>query len=71
MVCQIPFLHNIMSNSLDISNLIKLSPKRNALLDKLYKELAAEYPGFRTLSPKRWTARGNSLKSILDNRLPL
>ena len=70
MVRQIPFLDN-MSNSLEISNLIKLSPKRNALLDKLHKELAAEYPGFRTLCPTRWTVRGNSLKSILDNWLPL
>ena len=71
MIRQIPFLDNIMSNSLEISNLIKLSPKRNALLDKLHKELAAEYPGIRTLCPTRWTARGNSLKSFLDNWLPL
>ena len=42
MVRQIPFLDNIMSNSLEISNLIKLSPKQNALLDKLHKELGAE-----------------------------
>ena len=58
MVRQIPFIDNIMSNSLEISNIIKLSPKRNALLDKLHKELAAEYPGFRTLCPTRWTVRG-------------
>ena len=71
MVRQTLFLDN-MSNSLEISNLIKLSPKRNALLEKLHEELAAEYPGFRTLCPTRWTTvRGNSLKSILDNWLPL
>ena len=70
MVRQIPFLENL-SNSLEISNLIKLSPKRNALLDKLHKELAAGYPGFRTLCPTRWTVRENYLKSILDNWLPL
>ena len=54
MVRQIPFLDNIMSNFLEISNLTKLSPKRNALLDKLHKELAAKYPGFRTLCLTRW-----------------
>ena len=53
MVRQIPFLDNIMSNSLEFSNLIRLSPKRNALLDKLHVELAAECPGFRTLCPAR------------------
>ena len=71
MVRQIPFLDNIMSNSLEISNLIKRSTKRNALLDKLHKELPAEYPGFRTLCPARWTVQENSLKSILDNWFPL
>ena len=52
MVRQIPFLDN-MSNSLEISNFIKLSSKRNALPEKLHQELAAEYPGFRTLCPTR------------------
>ena len=32
MVCQIPFLDNIVSNSLKTSKLIKPSPKRNVLL---------------------------------------
>ena len=71
MVRQIPFLDNIMSNSLEISNLTKLSPKRNALLDKLHKEPAAKYPGFRTLYLTRWAIPENSLKRILDNWLPL
>ena len=38
---------------------------------KLHKELAAKYPGFRNLCPTRWIVWGNSLKSILDNWLPL
>ena len=41
------------------------------MLNKLHKGVAAEYPGFRTLCPTRWTLRRNSLKSILDNWLPL
>ena len=28
------------------------------------------YPGFRTLWPTRWTARGSSLRSIVDNWMP-
>ena len=41
------------------------------MLHKFHKELAAKYPGFRTLCPTRWTVQGNSLTSILDNWLPL
>ena len=69
MVPQIPFLDNVMSNSLEISNLIKLLPKQNALLDKPHKELTAEYPGFRTLCPTRWAVRRNSLIPKVVSRI--
>lgn len=61
----------IMADALDtafeISKLIKYSPKRNAMFDNLKKDLAPDSPGFRVLCPTRWTVRGKSLKSILDN----
>ena len=67
----VPFLHNTMSTTLEISNLIKLFLKRDAMLDKLHHELAAQYPGFCTLCRKKWTVRGSSPRSIVDNWVPL
>ena len=51
----------------EISKLIKKSPKRDALFQKLKSELATESPGFRTLCPTRWTVRAACLQSVLDN----
>lgn len=51
----------------EITKLIKFSPKRGAVFDKLKEELSPDTPGFRVLCPTRWTVRGNSLQSVLDN----
>ncbi len=61
----------IMKDSLDttreITKLIKKSPRRDTLFEKLKSELAPDTPGVRVLCPTRWTVRAYSLKSILDN----
>ena len=49
----------------DISKLIKKTPKRDAIFQKL--KSAPDKPGFRVLCPTRWTVRAASLQSILDN----
>ena len=51
----------------EISKLIKKSPKRDALFQKLKVEIAEETPGFRVLCPTRWTVRAASIQSVLDN----
>jgi len=51
----------------EISKLIKKSPKRSALFEKLKQELSSETIGVRVLCPTRWTVRAASLQSILDN----
>lgn len=51
----------------EISKLLKYSPKRHAMFEKLKKELAPDTPGFRVLCPTRWTVRGESLRSVLEN----
>ncbi|XP_065662683.1 uncharacterized protein LOC136085316 [Hydra vulgaris] len=53
----------------EISKLIKKLPKRDALLNKLKAELSdlAGIPGIRTLCPTRWTVKGSSCKSIIDD----
>ena len=51
----------------EISKLIKKSPKRDALFQKLKSDLAPDTLGFRVLCPTRWTVRAASLQSVLDN----
>ena len=61
----------LMKDALDVvievSKLIKKSPKRDAAFDKLKAEFAPETPGFRLLCPTRWTVRAGSLQSVIDN----
>ena len=62
---------SIMSDALDncqkISDLLKYSPKRDALFRKIKAEIAPESIGFRILCPTRWTGRGNCLQSVYEN----
>ena len=67
MVKNARFLKDSMDTTYDISNLIKKSPKRDAMLQKIRKDISLEYPGFRVLCPTRWTVRAESMKIILDN----
>ena len=61
----------LMKSSLEvvaeISKLIKKSPKRDAVFQKLKSDLSPDTPGFRVLCPTRWTVRATSLQSVLDN----
>lgn len=49
----------------EISKVVKKSPKRDSLFEKLKFELAPDSPGFRVLCPTRWTVRAASLQSVL------
>eukprot|EP00117_Sycon_ciliatum_P039495 scpid76784/ scgid29186/ len=64
-------LSAIMQDALDvvaeISKMLKKSPKRDALFEKLKADIAPECPGFRVLCPTRWTVRAASLQRVLDN----
>ena len=51
----------------EIGKLIELSPKRDALFQKLKQEIAPDSPGFRVLCPTRWTVKAKSLLSVLHN----
>ena len=61
----------LMKSSLEvvaeISKLIKKSPKRDSVFQKLKSDLAPDTPGFRVLCPTRWTVHAASLQSVLDN----
>ena len=47
------FLKYSMDTTYEISNLIEKSPKRDAMLQKIRKDISLEYPGFRVLCPTR------------------
>ena len=51
----------------EVSKLIKKSPKRDAMFQRLKQGFAQDTPGFRVLCPTRWTVRAASLQSVLDN----
>ena len=51
----------------EISKLIKKSPKRDAMFQKLKQSLSPDTTGFRVLCPTRWTVRASSLQSVIDN----
>ena len=51
----------------EICELIKLSPRREAMFDKQKSHRAPGTPRIRALCPTRWTVRAQSLKSIIDN----
>ena len=60
-------LKNAMDTTSELSKLIKKSPKREGMLQKIRDDLSLECPGFKVLCPRRWTVRAITLKSILDN----
>lgn len=64
-------MRDALDTTHEISKLLKYSPKRDSLFEKLKQELAPETPGFRTLCPTRWTVRAASLKSVVDNYIVL
>ena len=58
-----------MDVTYEVSKLIKFSPKRNAAFDRIKSESDEDHSvvGIRTLCPTRWTVRGDSISSILEN----
>lgn len=60
-----------LETAYEISKLIKFSPKRNAAFDRIKAVTAEEDSppgvGIRTFCPTRWTVRGDSVSSILEN----
>ena len=64
-------LCQVMKSALDVvmetSKLIKKSPRRDAVFQRLKQDLAPDCPGFWVLCPTRWTVHAASLKSVFDN----
>ena len=64
---KLSIMSDALENCQEISDLLKYSPKRDALLRKIKAEIFPESVGFCILCPTRWTVRGNCLQSIYEN----
>ena len=51
----------------EISKLVKLSPRRGSVFQRLKDEIAPQDAGIRVMCPTQWTVKGEALKSIVDN----
>ena len=71
MVRAVRNLRDALDTTSEISKLLKFSPKRDRMFEKLKAKLAPETPGFRVLCPIRWTVRAALLQSVIDNWIPL
>ena len=61
---QIRLLRDTLDTCLEMSKLLKYSPKRDAAFEALKSQIAPTNPGFRTLCPTRWTVRAATPNSI-------
>ena len=57
-------LNNALSDTHDITKLIKSSPQREARFLNIKESVASSVPGIRILCPTRWTIRAASLQSV-------
>ena len=64
---QIKVLKDVFDVIYEVTKLIKYSPKRDAVFEKLKEAVSPDNAGFRVLCPTRWTVRAASLQSVIDN----
>ena len=60
-------LKNALDITLEITKLVKLSPRRYAIFLRLKEQLQCSAPGIRILCPTRWMVPVDYLKTVLDN----
>ena len=62
------FMQDALDTTHEITKLIKYSPRRDGLFQKLKENmLCTSCPGIRILCPTRWTVKADSLASIIAN----
>ena len=64
-------LKNALDITLEITKLMKLSPRRYAIFLRLKEQLECSAPGIRILCPTRWTVPVDSLKNVFGNYVVL
>ena len=51
----------------EVSKLLKYSPRRDSMFEKIKAEVSPDTAGFRVLCPTHWTVRGATLASVIEN----
>ena len=64
---QVKLMAHALDHCLEICNLLKYSPRRDAIFRRIKDEITPQVPGLRTLCPTRWTVCAAALKSIVQN----
>ena len=62
-----PLMKRALDCTHEITKLIKFSPRRDVLFEKIKGELAPQSPGVRVLCPTRWTVRADALACVVVN----
>ena len=60
-------LADMFDTTVEISTLLKFSPKRDAIFDRIKEAISPETTGLRVLCPTRWTVRVACLQSVIYN----
>lgn len=63
----ITLIRNTLDTIQELSNLIKFSPKRKALLERIRGNLDVGGVSLRPLCPTRWTVKAKSFESVIHN----
>ena len=63
----ISIIRNALDTIQELSNLIRYSGKRKALLEKIRNDLSCDGPTLRPLCATRWTVKAKSFESVLLN----
>ena len=60
-------MRNSLGTLYEIINLIKKSPRRDAVFQNIKQRIQDQSPGIRAICPTRWTVRTEALQSVLTN----
>ena len=60
-------IREALSLTSELSNVIRASPKRLALFERVQKEMAPGSPRLKPLCPTRWTVRTEAINALLKN----
>ena len=60
-------MSDVLDHAMEICKLLKFSPRRDAIFNKIKAEISPSVPGIRPLCPTRWTVCASALESILLN----
>ena len=64
-VCKL--LSDTLDTTMEICKLIKFSPKREGIVNKIKADIHKDTPGINMLSPTQWTVQGESFERIKVN----